>query len=442
MLLLTIAGQTETIEETESLRAEAMRRLFAAKQAGDTTAQLRRDDVQTTPQEPATPAGQVSQVAVERIQRDEAAAVRAGFAMRPPVYAPGTRVLPLGDDNLRLERVRVERMPQFADSAGRVAAAIAAEQRMDVAIDAADLRMTDDGFLSVPWQGARYRVGIEADAFPQFCERGGFGVGTRYLADLCGAPLRAHNVNEQLTTRGAGRLVLRTRRGHEGGRALFATVTPKYTAVDTDVVLGSVVPLLADARTELRYDGTGAKATALWMPDRVVDMAAGDVFKAGVRISTDDTGRGKIRISAVLFRNLCLNLIIIDEAEVETFASIHRGARERILAGVQTGITAALGKIDHFLTAWGKARSTPVSSVKETLARWVKDRALVVPGRSQDDRDQAVEAMLRAWRKEPGNTLADAVNAVTRAAHENPMWGVDWQEEIERQASRLILLPR
>jgi hypothetical protein len=441
MLLLTIAGQTETIEETEALRAEAMRRLFAAKQAGDTTAQLRRDDVQTTPQE-VTPAGQVSQVAVERIQRDEAAAVRAGFAMRPPVYAPGTRVLPLGDDNLRLERVRVERMPQFADSAGQASAAVAAEQRIDATVDAATLRMMPDGFLSVPWQGARYRVGIEADAWSQFCERGGFGIGARYLADLCSTRLRSDAVNEHLAGR-TDRLVLRTRRAQDGaGRSVFATVTPKYTAVDTDVVLGSVVPLLADARTELRYDGTGAKATALWMPDRVVDLAAGDVFKAGVRISTDDTGRGKIRISAVLFRNLCLNLIIIDEAEVETFASVHRGARERILAGVQTGITSALGKIDHFLTAWGKARATPVSSVKETLARWVKDRVLVVPGRSQDDRDQAVEAMLRAWRKEPGNTLADAVNAVTRAAHENPMWGVDWQEEIERQASRLILLPR
>ena len=48
------------------------------------------------------------------------------------------------------------------------------------------------------------------------------------------------------------------------------------------------------------YDGTGGRATALWMPDQVVDLAAGDLFKVGVRIQTDDTGRGRIRVAGVV----------------------------------------------------------------------------------------------------------------------------------------------
>lgn len=55
------------------------------------------------------------------------------------------------------------------------------------------------------------------------------------------------------------------------------------------------------------YDGTGGRATALWMPDQVVDLVAGDLFKVGVRIQTDDTGRGRIRVAGVVWRNRCLN---------------------------------------------------------------------------------------------------------------------------------------
>ena len=74
---------------------------------------------------------------------------------------------------------------------------------------------------------------------------------------------------------------------------------------------------------------------------------------------------------------------------------------------------------------------------------WVTDKKLQLKGvRSDADRDAVVDALLRSWQHEPGDTLADAVNAVTRAAHENVNWDVQVREELERQAARLVYVRR
>jgi len=195
---------------------------------------------------------------------------------------------------------------------------------------------------------------------------------------------------------------------------------------------------LHDAHVELRYDGRGIRGTALWMPDEIVDLAAGDIFKVGVRIESDDTGRGRIRVSGVVFRNRCLNLIIIGEGEVETVAQVHRGEPSRILEVVSEGVETAREKVGSFLEAWGHARTVKVD-VPELLRDWVAKKKVDLPGiRSAAAREEVVDAFESAWRKEPGDTLADAVNAVTRAAHEESKWDVLFREALERQAAELV----
>ena len=49
----------------------------------------------------------------------------------------------------------------------------------------------------------------------------------------------------------------------------------------------------------------------------------------------------------------------------------------------------------------------------------------------------STEALLSAWTQEPGNTLADLINAVTRYAHAAKI-GIDRQEKVERGAGDLI----
>lgn len=451
MLALTTGGQTRLIPLSD--KDDAMRVYWEAAQAGDPTASLvpagaanspfHGPDDDPTPPPAAPPAvspapvapGAVSVVAAQRIRLQEEWCAKAGFALAPPIYAPGTRVLPVGDRNFRVERGRVEALPLFGDAASAVASEIRMEDRRDRPVRMRDLAMTERGTLLV--DGDEH--GLDVGAFYQLAQHAGFGMGARYLAERCDGALRATNVNEQLGGAANRALSLRTRSGPDGLRAAFATVTPAYAPVDTDRVLAAAAPHLADARTELVYDGAGARATALWMPDVVADLAAGDVFKAGVRIETDDTGRGRIRVSAVVFRNRCLNLLIIGEGTVETVSAVHKGRPDTILARVEAGIAAARGRVADFLGAWGRARSTLVDA--EALVRdWVEEKRLLPRG--ERDRDAVVESLLSAWRKEPGNTLADASNALSRAAHENPLWGMDFREELERQAARMVLVPR
>lgn len=437
MLALTIDHTTEYIDPTEA--DDAMLRYWHAKQAGDDSARLIRvtrvPDPEHDDDPPPTAHGQVSDVARSRIASQERWLDEAGFHVAPPLYAPGTRVIDLGDRNFRFERQRVETLPLFGDVASQLTCTVGREDRRDLSVRLPDLKMAASGHLVVEGE----ELLLERGAFHQLVHLAGFGSGARYLADHCSSALRAHNVNRQLLAAEGRTITLRTRRVGSG-RGVYATVTPTYSAVDSDAVFGAVAESLSDAHTELTYDGSGAKATALWMPDQVTDLAAGDIFKVGVRVETDDTGRGRIRVSGVVFRNRCLNLIVIGEGEVETVSQVHRGDPERILARVREGVSEAREKVGNFLEAWGHARTVTVD-VPALLREWVEERKLRIPGvRSAAARDAAVEALLRGWQREPGDSLADAVNAVTRAAHEEPSWGLDIREELERQAARLVLV--
>jgi len=436
-LALTINHHTTYLPESEA--DDAMFRYWTAKSNGDSSANLVRvDHIPEVVPVTTTLAGEVSALAAARIEEQEAWLSEAGFTLPPPIYAPGARVIDLGDENFRIERNRVDALPEFPSAARRVINAISRECREDVNVRFSELEMTDDGTLRVGSE----ELGLETAAFSQFASLAGFGCGVSYLANCCPADLRAENVNRQLQRARDREITLRTRLVDGEHRSTYAVVSPSYAAVDSDRVLEVVCDSLRDSRAELVYDGTGVRATGLWMPNVVQDLAAGDVFKVGVRVQTDDTGRGRIRISGVAFRNLCLNLIIIGEGEVETVSVVHRGNPQRILDIVAEGVERARGTVGRFLESWQFARSTRVD-VPQTIRSWVEQKKLKVPGvRSAAQRDALVEKLLESWQVEPGETLADAVNAVTRAAHENTAWDIAIREEIERQASRLVYVPR
>jgi len=169
-IALTIQGKVTYHDDSEA--DEVMRRYFQAHTGGDATASIRQverpkeDDVTTAP-------GTVSEVARGRIKQQEDDLVKAGFAVRAPIYAPGMRVLPLGDDNFRLERERVEALPAFEDAAKRVQEVVERENREDIEMHTDDLKMEEDGTLLVDGTSML----IEREAFVQLAMLGGFGGG-------------------------------------------------------------------------------------------------------------------------------------------------------------------------------------------------------------------------------------------------------------------------
>lgn len=437
MLALTINGATTYLDRSKE--DEALQQFWFARQSGDTSAKLVRVDAAELPRTVSSgpvAAGAVSEVALQRIVHQEALARQAGFSLAAPLYSPGTKVETAGEDRFRLERRRIEDLPRFDDAANDVINVIRSENREDIRLSTTDFQMTNRGTILVD---SLDEFGIEKPAFAQLANLMSFGSGTRYLSTR--APdQRAMNVNRELSH--CDREVVFRTRGQGGARRIYACVTPTYAPVDADTVLQATMATreLAEANAELAYDGNGVQATAIWMPDTIVDLAAGDIFKSGIRISTNDVGRGRIRISATLWRNLCLNLIVVDAADSVTLSAVHRGDPNRVLTQLGDGIREAKGKLQGFLEAWGVARKTPVNA-KELLRSWVTKKRLKLPSRSAEERDRSVELLLSQWRHEPGDDLASCVNAVTRSAHADD-WPIDIQHHLEREASRLVLLPR
>jgi hypothetical protein len=115
-------------------------------------------------------------------------------------------------------------------------------------------------------------------------------------------------------------------------------IGPRYSPLDIDTIatqLHGLVP--KDARAEVIYDGYRARFSVLFHsniePEHCV---AGEIFKAGVSITTADDGTGAIRIAAQVWRNLCRNLIIVQRAD-QTSVTRHVGQNlgERNVGGAQ-----------------------------------------------------------------------------------------------------------
>ena len=186
------------------------------------------------------------------------------------------------------------------------------------------------------------------------------------------------------------------------------------------------------------------RVDAIWHADSIVNLAAGDVFKAGLRFRSSDSGGGSIKADLLVWRNLCKNLIIIDKASVEVLRRTHRGSMD----GIAVDLTAATAKAEEFIKGfaddWGFLRKAPVSKVEiygekyDTVPLALK--ALVDQGRIDGltATNAAVEALLSGYASEPGNgSLADIINAVTRAAH-TAKFDFEKQEKIEKAAGELV----
>ena len=372
----------------------------------------------------------------------DAAAREAGFAPAQPIFERGTRVIELGVENARTARLEWEAKPTVLESCRLVYERVQQEQRDDRVVIASDLRMRNDGTLSLESDKGT-RLDLEEKAFGPLLARTGIGGGA-YLRD-CWPELRALNVNHQMrrlaeTEDPTNRQTLTLRTRESGaGRGVFAAVSERYQAYDIDTIaraIGMATP--GDARGAVTYDGHRAKFEVLFhstvQPEGYV---AGEFFRAGCLVRSSDDGSGSIVISAVVWQNLCLNLIVIDEATQVTARIRHIGSVAKLAREFERGFAKALGKIEHFTNAWGYARTENIverarlvdatvphddAEAFRGLIRGAIDSDLV-PVRGQ--REAEVEKVYRAWERDESSATSETrysraalANAFTRYAHE------------------------
>jgi hypothetical protein len=358
--------------------------------------------------------------------------------------------------------------------------------------------MTDDGEIDLP--GGRYAIG--RDAFGDLCTRLGFG-GGGYLAN-CPPDLRAFNVNHHrgiaaaheerneasiahLRTldariaaltgksppaldRGRDSIKLRVR-DHGDGAEVFAAVGPSYAAFDVD--RGAEAVALAspsDARGAVQYDAATSRTRidVLFHSDvRPEAFVAGEVWKAGIQVRTDDTGGGSLRVDAVVFQNLCLNLIIVNRMAQPIARIRHIGSVRELARRFRTALAEAQDKLGAFIRAWGYGSAEDViARIAATTADVPRDPREALPGifngilsaekvKIPGARDRAIAALVAAWefddssaRMSPeaqrvgGVTRTAIINAFTRVAHTLAFDDPFADDEIQRDAGSLLWASR
>jgi hypothetical protein len=416
----------------------------------------------------------VSMEGKARAIADESAARAAGFNPAPPLYEIGRLVNCVGVDNFRRSQMEFEQMATVDEACGRLCSIIDAEQRKDELVEVPDLHMLDDGKLHTKGNGT---YPLSRRAFQGLC---GFVTpgGAGYLSE-CDPVLRAYNVNkwfaqgyrkdrrattsmikewkiessraERFGTKAPKQPVdivveksvtLRTRSdGSESGRELFAVVGPNYGEHDIDKIATQIMEgVPSDARCNVVYDGHKARIDVLFHSDIEPENAvAGEIFKAGVCITAADDGTGSIKISAEMWRNLCLNLFIIDNAKELVTSRRHFGSG--ISEAVEKGILAAQDKVGYFMDKWGAATLENVveryeaESADTVLRALAYNKVVHIPGVKKEE---MYRRLRRAWEKEPGNNRTAFANAVTRSAHEETWQRWTDSQDLERLGGKLL----
>ena len=395
---------------------------------------------------PEVTAAQVDHViTMGRLQEQEALAAAAGFAPEPPIYALGTRVNETGVENARRSRIEHDEKPLIAKAMVDLRHQIDLENRRDRTVKLSDMRMSSLGDLlvQVPANGKpahEMRVALAERAFGSLVSRAHIG-GAEYLRS-CWPELRAHNVNSWLARSAASdpeaALTFRVRSNPKvaapSKREVFAVVSEKYQGgMSIDAIADAIGEFCPDgARGAVDYDGFRAKIECLWHSDVAEEeYCAGEMFKAGIVVRTDDTGSGSIQVSAVVWRNLCLNLMVIDEATVQVARIRHMGKLSSLAQRFYEAGATALNKLAGFRQAWGYAQQDVVTAGNEECAGLSVSKVLpglfngalereLVPVRGR--RPEVLKALQLAYDREPVKhaqpTRSDMVNAFTRYAHE------------------------
>lgn len=395
--------------------------------------------------------GNVDEAGAIRASLDEDLARTNGFAPKAPLYEVGTRVVQMGVDNARAMQQEHDAKPWARDVAADLVRAVRAEERQDLpATRVGDLRMTSSGLIVLPGEGEPGkgpRLPLSERSFASLMGRMPARSGIAYLND-CPPKLRAINFNHwavEVTDRERSETkpmeaVLRTRKV-EGVRQAFAAVSPTYTPFDADKIGEALrLALPGDAKGGLDYDGQRMRLEALWRTNIAPDeFVAGEFFKAGVIVRADDTGAGSIRVQSVLWRNLCLNLLILDKAVGVDIRLRHVGNVEELAARFRAAFNEALGSIGSFRNAWKNAmqeegealvaRSAgttaddiaklPANVVLAGLFNGILERELVpVKGRKTDVVPKLLEMHTQDEARDAyGVSRASIVNAFTRYAH-------------------------
>ena len=424
---------------------------------------------------------------------DEAAAIAAGFTPAPPLFTVGTMVVDAGVENFKQSRLEFDALPHVAEACDQLIEQVKGEERRDQKVKVPTLEYSADGNLlggescvsELPYEG----LPMSERAFEGLCNlvtpgAGGYLRNCGMVGDEndLGMKLRAANLthwfpravklNKRATKKAikewaagnhalfqAGQaplpkpatctvkadqeVKLRVRKHPSGvGEEIFSVVGPRYSAFDVDSIAEAIKEHAASmgARCQVLYNGYKAQFDIMFhsnvQPEKAV---AGEFFKAGIRLTTADDGTGAIKVQSLVWRNLCLNFIIIDVASQLAMKRRHIGAN--IAEALDTGMADALRRVEYFAKKWDEASLENVlerygiTEPQTVFERLVVNKVIDIPGYSNDE---MVSRLMTAYLTEPGVGKTSYINAITKAAHMHGWASMDQAALLEETGGALL----
>lgn len=414
----------------------------------------------------------VDTAGAERAARDEAKAREFGLALPPAFFALGTTLVQVGVDKARADRVAFDALPAADVAMGRLRLKILSEKREDLAIGLAALRVNVNGKLcgkhEVDGEEQSFAIGVERDTMAKLCSiaraeleaPGDLGVVTalsfKSSPDIVrqGAVLWNNYAAEigrrEETAKERKTVVLRTREVEttDGARRrqAYAVVSESYGEVDVHRVAEAIgrLPDIGLCKAEVFYNGSRAGIDIITQTTvEPEDQTVGDMHRLVLRVQTNDTGGGSLRVYTVAERIACINRTIVSAQGAELIIR-HLGETSTLVAKLREGLSNAHKAVRAFARQWTDAvRPLAVEAVeaaerKERAAfaamieRFQRESDLVA---GRELMDGVYRSLLRYQELVPARKVEDTLPAL-RAAHYDPRNAMPGRDKVRGNLSR------
>lgn len=328
-----------------------------------------------------------------------------------------------------------------------------AANKIDMVADTRQLHMTDDAQLSIR-EGAIARTSdktlpVNKIAHNQIAAR--LDIPAKYYDRMLKETpqLLAENVNTWLHGNPEKRLV-RTLDGN-----VRAFLSDRYQRIENEQIASVVLPILLREGADVRIESAEITDSRMYIkavfPSIQQEVSPGDIVQSGIVISNSEVGQGAVKIEPLVYRLVCTNGLIVNDASL---LSRHVGGRiskeEHLLEilsdeAIRADDTAIMLKIRdvvrasfddvHFGTVVEKMRAAKDDQMKSRVNETVK-----VLSKKHSLTEFEGDTILRHLIEGADLSRYGLLNAVTRSAQD--MESYDRATELETLGGTILEMTR
>lgn len=353
------------------------------------------------------------------------------------LFAKGTAFADIGWQTQADDDAEFRKLLPVGEAAVAHRKVIAAEARRDRELVLPQWRLNERGALA-NLDGAR--AIITPNAWGRFASEAPDGTAV------------PHNLNSWLPVASDRPRVARVRNteGPANEREIYALVSTKYAALDSDEIIAMLATRLPSCRAEVTYDRATTRTRIRVLDQAPIDVPAlsgvGRVHALGINVQTRDDGLGSLFADAFLSRRRCLNASL-SYNETGSIRRRHLGSTADMAKMIDEVLGTVPALIAELRGVWARAAADyfldsetgAQLSAPEAIIRLVAGGHLPLAGTTHAE---AIDCYTAAWRAEDSpHSAAGVIMAVQRAAHEGS-WKTKWADEtLEAAASELLYQP-